>query len=328
MKAYVRFISILLIVVMFFNMNCYATTPIQHVDSVNSQEITEAHIYTIAPGTKEWEKLDGAYEKRAACFISEDEVRKMSTKALVETVVTYPLFVDIYCYDSIKTGIERVSSYFPGIGELFTREDALFYLVEYASHNTEREEDTDISFFNADTLIWYIEEQRYTILSPTRSSIVTVYTPNNSAVTAIYGRTWNDTNMTQVAANAASTTLLAVYSSASILAPASPSYNCHSYAWYSQTTSNQYWINNPSAYMTDGSYSGLSFSSSGCKIYYACPGVYSYETSNGHSGIVTVPNMAINSIVVVSKWGPLALFSHNANDCPYYDNQSNISFWG
>ena len=32
-------------------------------------------------------------------------------------------------------------------------------------------------------------------------------------------------------------------------------YNCHSYAWYSQGTSNSYWMENPYAYMTDGSYS-------------------------------------------------------------------------
>ena len=32
-------------------------------------------------------------------------------------------------------------------------------------------------------------------------------------------------------------------------------YNCYLYAWYSQSTSNIYWIDDPLAYMTDGSYS-------------------------------------------------------------------------
>ncbi|NCE63148.1 hypothetical protein D1159_00785 [Pseudoflavonifractor sp. 524-17] len=39
------------------------------------------------------------------------------------------------------------------------------------------------------------------------------------------------------------------------LSRATPSYNCHSYAWYSQSISNNYWINDPKPYMNDGSYS-------------------------------------------------------------------------
>lgn len=46
------------------------------------------------------------------------------------------------------------------------------------------------------------------------------------------------------------------YPYATRLYSATPVYNCHSYAWHSQKTSeNKYWINNPANYYVNGSYS-------------------------------------------------------------------------
>ena len=42
-------------------------------------------------------------------------------------------------------------------------------------------------------------------------------------------------------------------SEATRIAPSSSKYNCHSYAWYMQSTSNPYWMNDPSSYYTDWS---------------------------------------------------------------------------
>lgn len=88
-------------------------------------------------------------------------------------------------------------------------------------------------------------------------------------------------------------------------------YNCHSYAWYVASNSNQYWMDDPSPYMSDGSYSKTSSPSSNKRIYY-----------NGtHSGIM------IDSTKVKSKWGNMGVFNHHINSVPSdYDTQ-NITYW-
>ena len=44
------------------------------------------------------------------------------------------------------------------------------------------------------------------------------------------------------------------YPNATKLREATTNYNCHSYAWHLQTLPNVFWINDPSPYMTDGSW--------------------------------------------------------------------------
>lgn len=77
----------------------------------------------------------------------------------------------------------------------------------------------------------------------------------------------------------------------SLIAVGSCVFNCHSYAWYSQSTSNPYWIPDPSIYMTDGSYtkyfSGTASSSAidlqlGDRLYYT--GLHSAIVTSSASG--------------------------------------------
>ncbi|WP_442256788.1 hypothetical protein [Vagococcus salmoninarum] len=45
------------------------------------------------------------------------------------------------------------------------------------------------------------------------------------------------------------------YPKTSRLTSATKLFNCHSYAWYSSNTStNKYWLNAPTKYISDGSY--------------------------------------------------------------------------
>lgn len=110
-------------------------------------------------------------------------------------------------------------------------------------------------------------------------------------------------------------------------------YNCHSYAWHSQSSPNYYWINIPAVYMSDGSYSLVAGTygpdrytiPSGIreytnKVYYGAP-----DDNNWiylHSGI-TVPN---TTNYVLSKWGQDRLYKHYVWDCPYY-NYTNATYY-
>lgn len=106
-------------------------------------------------------------------------------------------------------------------------------------------------------------------------------------------------------------------------------YNCHSYAWYSRSTSNPYWMDDPSAYYTDGSYVEVNTPKSGDIICYfddnGTPNDFS-DDINIHSGIVLSYDSSIspngvcgtsNQVVVRSKWGACGLYEHNGDYCPY-----------
>lgn len=116
--------------------------------------------------------------------------------------------------------------------------------------------------------------------------------------------------------------LLLMYPSAVVAGPVNPKYNCHAYAWHSQST-HQYWINDPSMYILDGSYSYTTTVSSGRKVTYV-------DSATGiiiHSGIVTSSPSGSSPTRVTSKWGFNALFTHDIDDCPYAGSGVLQSFW-
>lgn len=102
------------------------------------------------------------------------------------------------------------------------------------------------------------------------------------------------------------------YPKATRKSPATTNYNCHSYAWYSQSTGNRYWMNNPTAYMTDGSYKRSTDirPRQGFKVYY-------YNAD--HSGVVNNIKVisGVQTFLYWSKWGSAGLYEHTVSYCPY-----------
>lgn len=113
------------------------------------------------------------------------------------------------------------------------------------------------------------------------------------------------------------------------LGNATAKYNCHSYAWYSQSSSNSYWMNYPSPYYEDNSYLEVSTPMQGDIICYFDDNGTSNnyaDDSNLHSGIVVSYDSSIssngvcgnsNQVVVKSKWGAYGLYQHRGDQCPY-----------
>ena len=103
------------------------------------------------------------------------------------------------------------------------------------------------------------------------------------------------------------------------ISPSTRKYNCHSYAWYMQSTSNPYWMDCPNDYYTDGSYE-ISTGNVGDIICY-----YNEDDVNIHSGIVTSRLSGVSNgvcgdadlVTVRSKWGSLGLYDHRGDQCPY-----------
>ncbi len=160
--------------------------------------------------------------------------------------------------------------------------------------------------------------------SPLKESLnnSVVYTPNATEVPAIY----NEIDETEDHFDAVNQQLY-IYNmmfpnNVTIEGP-DTRYNCHSYAWHSQIDDeNFYWIDDPSAYYTDGSYTETTTPSVGDRLCY-------FDTNgvNIHSSIIYSINSSsslssLSTYTVTSKWGELSVFRHLASDCIYYTSSS------
>ena len=128
-----------------------------------------------------------------------------------------------------------------------------------------------------------------------------IYTPYGTAVGADL-KTWE---LSQTEINNLNNYVAQVYPNATRETNASRKYNCHSYAWYSTSTSNNIWLNSPNedTYWNDGSYQQVTSAVSGIKV--------SYPSSSDHSAI------AVSSTQFRSKWGQLPRMLHAPSYSPY-----------
>lgn len=106
-------------------------------------------------------------------------------------------------------------------------------------------------------------------------------------------------------------------------------YNCHSYAWHSQSADNTVWIglimngqnymNEHEKYWKDASYIKIA-SGNGDIIPYNVPnGSKVNYSDDDHSAIKT------SSKKFTSKWGPGGLYEHNPSYCPY--TSTNLDYY-
>lgn len=130
----------------------------------------------------------------------------------------------------------------------------------------------------------------------------TVKTPKGSLVTvSVYNcEPLSSTQITSINSYFRSTYPKAIY-----LSPSSGKFNCHSYAWYQSSSSNYRWMNNPSKYWSDGSYS---------QVYYCAPSLIWTYGSTSHSAIA----FTYGGLPLRSKWGSGPVMQHTySGDNPY-----------
>lgn len=287
----------------------------------SSYTIEKAYDYPVRPGMDEWTSYIEPEQKLKAAYVPEDILKNMTTEALVETVLNYPLLIDMYAFETVELGYQAVSSIFYGLPELASRSDAITALKNYNIKNFSEKDDIDITYIYANTLIDCIAHKTNSLITP-KYTVTTVYTPNGTPVTAYYGLTWTDHSITQNYAEYLRDQYLLTYPSSAVVGPVNPKYNCHSYAWHSASTSNNYWIDDPTAYMTDGSYYSW-IAVVGAKVFYDSSLGNHYD----HSGIIIQEASYPNPSKVKSKWGWCALFTHYVDDCPYANYSPTVGAW-
>lgn len=104
--------------------------------SIGMNGETDAYEFPVKPGMTEWAAFNTHDEMLEACQIPESILKTMSTNGLIETILDYPLRMDIFLHDNVQTGFDVVESQFNGIPELLIREDAATELLaKYCSLN-------------------------------------------------------------------------------------------------------------------------------------------------------------------------------------------------
>lgn len=136
-----------------------------------------------------------------------------------------------------------------------------------------------------------------------KASIV-IKTPSGKVVPSssyYYDRTELTTNEK----NEIKSSVISRYPKATILRNPTNKYNCHSYAWYSQSTTNKIWLNSCLTYKLDSkSYTGTLFVQANNKVVYG---------GDLHSGIVYNTNGDSTGYTskIRSKWGSGPLMEHS-----------------
>ena len=323
-----KLLCLFLCLIMIFTFST-GFSPLNNVSQETTLQytITEPYNYPMERNSDEWNKLTTTEERRAAFSVPDDIICAMTTEALAKTVLTNPYFIDVLAFDSTDIGIECVSTYVDGLEELLKRDDLNEVVAKLGVQSISEEANINqvetyalrIKIIN--NIMASLETE--SVVSP-RYSIQTIQTPNGTDVTALYGLTYTYHGFTEEEAYEAFHDMLDGYPSAVPIRDVSyqtDSYNCHSYAWHRQTAQNPYWIDDPTAYMTDGSYTSSTV---------AVNAKVCWKSSNGspvHSGIIYSTPSGSTPSVVTSKWDCFGLVRHNINDCPYNSSSLSVGVW-
>lgn len=107
---------------------CSSPSPVaEQVSAVRT--VDQPYEYPLRPGDPDWKNLNGNSAMLMAVQIPGETLQALSTKALVKSVLDYPLFMDIWAYDE-ETGFKHLVANFNGLRELLARQDAGPALLE------------------------------------------------------------------------------------------------------------------------------------------------------------------------------------------------------
>ena len=288
----------------------------------------EHYVYPIDVTSDNWFDYT-VLEKNEMLRINDETLGKMTDENLVYAIADYPYLVDYLAYGE---DVLRFSKYCSAMGELLSRETCADSLKKYSRQIIEEYKSNPREDGRSTIVSYLLQDITEAVSNKTRPNSGTrllnyVFTPNGSKVYVTYPSESHTTAYHQAAdADAVSTYGI------SLVRGGSCTYNHHSYAWYSTASTNNCWMGNPSAYMTDGSYT-LKYSggtSSSLYSYGVSQNDRLYYANNTHSAIFTGytgGGAPFASYSATSKWGTLGVFVHGVTNVPAGCNYSTVSIW-
>ena len=79
--------------------------------------------YPVKPGMEEWKKFQSNEEMVNVCQIPENILSSLSTEELTELCLEYLLLWDIFAFNNLNHGVDKLFRDFNGIRELYKRKD-------------------------------------------------------------------------------------------------------------------------------------------------------------------------------------------------------------
>jgi len=320
----------------------------------DSQAHNESPIYPVLPGSEEWNELGTVENKIEACRIPADILASMSDNELVQAIIDYPFVIDVFLVDDYRDAVDSLIANCDALNELLNRgtakeailgvlnqryqyadangcsgleelqNDALCIIVACIPDCCSRLSSSEADLINSHTYMIQLSQRQ----DETRGY---VYTPNG---TAVYYTNPSCSHSDPNYHSSLDSQLVSTYG-VYLISSGTCKYNCHSYAWYSTSTSNTKWIPNPSPYMTDNSYSiycsGLNISSSNVQMNYRVS--YGSSTASApHSAKISDNNtgVVLKYRYCKSKWGKAGVFEHMLQNVPssYWNNGQTANAWG
>ena len=208
--------------------------------------------YSVTAEDPEWAEFETTAAMRAAVHLEESVFDDLPTAEVLRAVLEYPLIGEILCFNSLQEGIERTQEHCTALRVFLKRDDAYAVLRDAIDRNNQRRikanlSDVDLAmtptFLEKLTMHegFAVEAIDYKTRQNETQGYATVYTPRGSAVSV-------KTRAEASAADIARTDeyYKNKYPKATFVSSSSLRYNCHSYAWYSTSTRNPYWMDDPS----------------------------------------------------------------------------------
>ncbi len=105
--------------------------------SPTTQDVDEPYLFDDITKPETWTTFHSLKERQDACQIPDSLIKRLSTKALIETCLNYPLRCNYIFYNDENAGIEAIIDGFNGLQELQEREDASELLIDFYSKMTD-----------------------------------------------------------------------------------------------------------------------------------------------------------------------------------------------
>ena len=94
--------------------------------------IDTPYTYPLTPAmTEEWWKLTNAAQKHEVCQVPQDMVENMTTRALLQTLLDYPMFHTHHAFDTLELAFLGMANSCNSLPEFCGRPDALEELLAY-----------------------------------------------------------------------------------------------------------------------------------------------------------------------------------------------------
>lgn len=312
----------------------------------NSYLENDRYVYLLMPDDPEWIEMVDYSEKVTACRIPETVLESLSNEQLLQAIIDFPLLSGIFTFSSLKEGTEHLEKVCDAYAELLRRTGAKDILLDeiFFRNNkgrsviTAEEEiilDTlvaltiyqegfceSLSFEEAELLadastLVEIKEEAYALDG--------VVTPNKTFVPCEVRTCYHTVEGYHKAMDAQ----IEMQFGVELVYEGTCTYNCHSYAWYKQSPYNRYWMQDPTPYTKDGSYSRVVSGNLNTSAASAIPGDIVLYGSISHSAVLegSISGEPIATRTLISKWGSTGVFRHRATQVPSSYDTNTISMW-